>query len=275
MQDDREETINNMQAENENVPSQLPDAKQLEPLILPGPSLINWRKVAPNSVTLLATLVGLSAVYLALENRFQLAVLSILLAGVLDGLDGPIARALSGTSRFGAELDSLSDYVNFGVSPALVLYFWIFKSYGYYGWLISMVYTLCMGCRLARFNAGVDFNASKVTRSFFMGVPAPAGAMLVLFPVGCFFEFGETRFTSISFCVPYTLFVSYLLVSKLPTFSSKMINKELFGKLTIAKIVLCSLVAAAAVGIAIQKPWLSMTVICAGYVCSFPVSYAT
>ena len=99
--------------------------------------------------------------------------------------------------------------------------------------------------------------------------------MLVLFPLGCFFEFGHNRLSTINFCVPYTLFVSYLLVSKLPTFSSKMINKELFGKLTIAKIILGCLIAAVAVGIAIQKPWLAMTLICGGYVGSFPISYAT
>jgi len=185
MQDGSPRTVNNMQA-NENEGNE-----EIPVTFIPGPSILNWRKVIPNSITALATCVGLSAVILGLEGHFDLAVISILVSGFLDGLDGPVARLLKGTSRFGAEFDSLSDYINFGVSPGILLYLWAFQKSGWWGWSICLAYIICMGCRLARFNAGVDFNASKLTMNFFTGVPAPAGAMLITMPIVCQIQFGN------------------------------------------------------------------------------------
>jgi len=278
MQDDEPQTNNNMQAE-ENYSSNAA-LLNAEPLLLPGPSLLLLRKVIPNSVTILATMVGLSAVPFALEDNFKYGVVAILISGVLDGLDGPIARALSGTSRFGAELDSLSDYVNFGVSPALLLYFWSLKRLHWYGWIASLSYTICMGCRLARFNAGVDFNANKITRNFFMGVPAPAGAMLALFPMMCSFQFAD-RYNEFSvenvtynqFLIPYLIFISYLLISRVPTFSSKMLNSTFFNSLSYFQIFLVLTLVLLAIGSLLSAPWLVMTITCFLYMCSFPVSY--
>jgi CDP-diacylglycerol--serine O-phosphatidyltransferase len=137
-----------------------------------------------------------------MAQRFVAAVVCVFLAGIFDGLDGPVARALNSTSRFGgtfdeskqrrrdrvltgprAELDSLCDLVNFGVAPTLILYLWRFAALGWHGWALSLVWCICMACRLARFNAGVDFNQAKWSRNFFMGVPAPAGAFLACAPV--------------------------------------------------------------------------------------------
>jgi CDP-diacylglycerol--serine O-phosphatidyltransferase len=281
MQDDAKETTNNMQADINDAPEAKASPKEFEPVISPGPSVLNWRKVAPNSITVMATMVGLTSVYFAMEKRFEFAVIAVLAAGVLDGLDGPVARALHGTSRFGAELDSLSDYVNFGVSPGMVMYLWSGYQWGWMGWVVSLIYTVCMGCRLARFNAGVDFNASPVTRNFFMGVPAPAGGALVAFPLVCTFEFGEKIFsTGYNFndpriTMPFTLIVAFLLVSRVPTFSSKMINRTVLGKINAIKIVALLVFLGAIITTLVLNPWSFLIGFCAVYIISFPVSYAT
>ena len=278
-------TTNNMQADSHETPE-----TQEELTIAPGPGIFYWRKVVPNSVTILATVVGLSAFRLGLDGNYQLGVLAILGAGILDGLDGPIARALhglssdasifpdffsTGTSRFGAELDSLSDYVNFGVSPSLLLYFWCLQRAGWAGWAVCLCYTVCMGCRLARFNAGVDFNASSVTKSFFMGVPAPAGAMLVMLPLVCSFQFGDSlSFVRDPFYVsPYIIFVAFMLVSRVPTFSSKMINRSAIGKLNFAKIVVFISAAVVTAYLFLSHLWLSLLIVSILYIASFPMSY--
>jgi len=234
--------------------------------------MLNWRKVIPNFLTVLATVVGLSAVRLAMIGEFQLSVLAILASGLLDGLDGPVARAIGGTSNFGAELDSLSDYVNFGVTPGLVLFFWSFSELGWIGWCVSLVYTICMACRLARFNAGVDFNASSITKNFFMGVPAPAGAMLVTSPLCLSFHY-KTMYNQPDFTIPVTLFVSFLLVSRIPTFSSKMINGSNLAKLGSFKYPLILILFLIGVANLTIHPWLSVVIISVLYVISFPISF--
>jgi len=236
--------------------------------------MLNIRKVIPNFLTVLGTVVGLTAVRLAILGEFQLSVVAILVSGLLDGLDGPVARAIGGTSNFGAELDSLSDYVNFGVTPGLVLFFWSFSQLGWVGWGVSLAYTICMACRLARFNAGVDFNATASTRSFFMGVPAPAGAMLSSLPLVGSFHFGGDIFKNPNFTIPYTLFVAFLLVSRIPTFSSKMINSNNLNKLGIFKIPIVTITLGTGATIWFFHPWLSVVIISMMYIISFPISYA-
>src|SRR5436190_594349 len=140
--------------------------------------LIPVRTLVPNLITLLALCAGLTAIRLALEDKLEWAVAAIVFAALLDGIDGRVARMLKGTSRFGAELDSLADFVNFGVAPALMLYFWGLRELGNLGWIAGLVFAISTGLRLARFNVMVeDPNKPAWAAKFFMGVPAPAGAM--------------------------------------------------------------------------------------------------
>src|ERR1700753_3027091 len=142
------------------------------------------RTLAPNVVTLLALCAGLTAIRMAFEDRYVLAVAAIVFAAILDGIDGRLARLLKGTSRFGAELDSLSDFVNFGVAPALILYFWGLHELKSAGWIAALVFAICAGLRLARFNVMIDDpNQPSWAANFFVGVPAPAGAITVLLPI--------------------------------------------------------------------------------------------
>src|ERR1700681_894443 len=155
----------------------------------PGPRRRRFRAIpirilVPNLITLLALCAGLTAIRLAAEDKLELAVAAIVLAAVLDGVDGRIARLLKGTSRFGAELDSLADFVNFGVAPGLILYFWGLHELKSAGWIAAMVYAICAGLRLARFNVMIDDpNRPAWAGNFFVGMPAPAGAITVLLPI--------------------------------------------------------------------------------------------
>src|ERR1700674_3205214 len=142
------------------------------------------RILVPNVITLLALCAGLTAIRLAAEDKLEGAVAAIVFAAVLDGVDGRVARLLKGTSRFGAELDSLADFVNFGVAPALMVYFWILHELKSAGWIAAMVFAICTGLRLARFNVMVDDPSRPAwAANFFVGIPAPAGAITVLLPV--------------------------------------------------------------------------------------------
>src|SRR5215831_10586273 len=142
------------------------------------------RTLAPNMVTLLAMCAGLTAIRMAFEDRYVLALAAIVFAAILDGIDGRLARFLKGTSRFGAELDSLSDFVNFGVAPALVLYFWGLHELKSVGWIAAMVFAICGGLRLARFNVMAEEPDRPAWASnFFVGMPAPMGAITVLLPI--------------------------------------------------------------------------------------------
>src|ERR1700749_2076275 len=142
--------------------------------------LVPVRTLAPNMVTLLALCAGLTAIRMAFEDRYVLAVAAIVFAAVLDGLDGRLARFLKGTSRFGAELDSLSDFVNFGVAPALILYFWDLHNLKSAGWIAAMAFAICAGLRLARFNVMIDDpDRPAWAANFFVGMPARGGATTV------------------------------------------------------------------------------------------------
>src|SRR6201994_1705787 len=142
------------------------------------------RILVPNVITLLALCAGLTGIRLAIEERYELALAAIVFAAVLNAVDGRVARMIKGTSRFGAELDSLADFVNFGVAPGLILYFWGLKDLKSAGWIAAMVFAICAGLRLARFNVMVDDpNRPAWAGNFFVGVPAPAGAIIVLFPL--------------------------------------------------------------------------------------------
>jgi CDP-diacylglycerol--serine O-phosphatidyltransferase len=177
--------------------------------------------VLPNAVTVLALCSGLSAVQFMLSGYPALAVAAIGLAAVLDGLDGRIARLLDATSKMGAELDSLSDGVAFGVAPALVLYIWRLHEYRA-GWVIALVFAVCMILRLARFNTLLDdAERPPFTKEFFVGVPAPAGGLLALLPLTLFLQAGAGWWTSPSAVSVWTVAVAMLLISRIPTLSVK------------------------------------------------------
>ena len=181
------------------------------------------RVILPNIFTLVGVCIGLSSIKFAFDNKFELSILAILVAAIIDGLDGRIARLIKGTSPVGKELDSLTDVISFGVAPAFIMYFWSLNALGRVGWLICLVYVVCVALRLARFN--ISSNADPSWRdNFFEGIPSPAGGVLVLMPL--IFSFSEFQIFNLNYniIVP-SLFViiSILLISKIPTYSLKKI----------------------------------------------------
>src|SRR6202789_4205460 len=185
------------------------------------------RMLAPNFVTVVALCAGLTAIRMAFEDRYGLALAAIVFAAILDGIDGRLARFLKGTSRFGAELDSLSDFVNFGVAPSLILYFWDLHDLKSAGWIAAMVFAICAGLRLARFNVMIDDpDRPAWTANFFVGMPAPAGAITVLLPIYVVF-LGVPRSGVMPWLtLVYTLTIASLMVSRLPVFSGKRVGNR-------------------------------------------------
>jgi CDP-diacylglycerol--serine O-phosphatidyltransferase len=186
------------------------------------------RIILPNLVTILALCLGLSAIRLASDGQFDKAVLSILAAAVLDGIDGRLARALKGTTRFGAELDSLADFLDFGVAPALTLYFWSLSSVKSFGWFAAMVFAIACALRLARFNVAIDDeNKPAWASQFFTGMPAPAGAIVVLMPL--YLHLSALELTIPRGFVPleiiYVLVIAALMASRIPHWSGKGIGR--------------------------------------------------
>jgi CDP-diacylglycerol---serine O-phosphatidyltransferase len=186
---------------------------------------IPLRVLIPNILTLLAIGAGLTSIRLTIEGKLELALGAIIVAAILDGLDGRVARMLKGTSRFGAELDSLADFVNFGVAPALVIYFWGLKDLKSLGWIAALVFAVCAALRLARFNIMSDDKTKPAfTANFFTGMPAPMGALCVLLPI--YIEFiGVPHAPFISgLALIYTIAIAMLMVSNVPTFSGKKLG---------------------------------------------------
>ena len=183
----------------------------------------NPRMLLPNIFTLVGVCIGLTSIKFSFDGRFELAVIAIIVAGVIDGLDGRIARLIGGASKVGKELDSLTDVISFGVAPAFIMYFFIMKDLGRIGWLISLIYVVCVTLRLARFN--INSNAEPSWKdNFFEGIPSPAGGVLVLMPL--IYSFSEIQFIDVNYniLVPsFFLIISVLLISKIPTYSMKKI----------------------------------------------------
>jgi CDP-diacylglycerol--serine O-phosphatidyltransferase len=228
------------------------------------------RTLAPNLVTLLALCAGLTAIRLAFENRYGLALAAIVFAAILDGIDGRLARLLKGASRFGAELDSLSDFVNFGVAPALLLYFWGLHDLKSGGWIAAMAFAICAGLRLARFNVMIDDPERPAwAGNFFVGVPAPAGAIIVLLPIYAVF-LGVPRSQFLTWLtLAYTLAVACLMVSRLPVFSGKRVGQrvppEMVGPLVVVMVL--------AVALLIAYPWILLTAGTLAYLVSLPFGW--
>ena len=182
-------------------------------------------RLLPNILTTLALCAGLTAIRYAIQERWEQAVTAILVAAVLDGLDGRVARLLRGSSKFGAELDSLADIVSFGVSPAIILYLWMMQDAGSFGWLAVMAYAVCAALRLARFNTALDDTTlPPFAYNYFTGVPVPAGAILILMPVMISFEVSGGFWLAPALVGAWTLIVAGLLISHIPTFSMKVVR---------------------------------------------------
>jgi CDP-diacylglycerol---serine O-phosphatidyltransferase len=191
------------------------------------------RMLVPNVITLLAICAGLTAIRLSTEGRMELAVTAIVFAAVLDGLDGRVARMIKGQSKFGAELDSLADFVNFGVAPGLILYFWQLHDLNNGGWIAAMVFAISGGLRLARFNATMDDpNKPAFAANYFTGVPAPFGAITVLLPI--YLAFLGLPMPPAMLTALYTLLIAFLMVSRLPVFSGKTVRMRVPPEMVLA-----------------------------------------
>lgn len=231
---------------------------------------IPLRLLLPNIVTLLALAAGLTSVRFAIEGRLEHAAIAIIAAAVLDGLDGRIARYLKGTSRFGAELDSLADFVSFGCAPALILYFWQLHALKTAGWLACLLLAFAMALRLARFNVMIDDPERPAwQKAFAVGVPAPAGAMMVMLPVhlslaGLPQFFGESLLVLL-----WTLVSAALIISRLPTFSGKGLKspvpRERVLPLLVGVVVILALV--------VSHPFETISVLTLIYAASIVLSF--
>ena len=230
---------------------------------------IPLRAIVPSLITILAVCAGLTGVRLAFEERFGLAVALILAAAFLDGIDGRVARLLKASSRFGEELDSLADAVNFGVVPALVLYAFVLHELGSLGWIASLVYAVAMALRLARFNASLDAPDQPAWKGdFFTGVPAPAGAGLALLPVYLGLWGVEREPFTAMLAALYTIAVALLLVSALPVYSGKATG----GRVPRGWVVPLMLLAVVYVALLVSYEWITLSVTALAYLAFLPVS---
>jgi CDP-diacylglycerol--serine O-phosphatidyltransferase len=225
------------------------------------------RAVAPNAVTALALCSGLSGVRFAIGGQWQAAVTMILVAGVLDGLDGRVARMLHGESRFGAELDSLSDAISFGVAPALIVYLWSLAALPRIGWICCLILAVFCALRLARFNAQIDTSEQPhKSAGFLTGVPAPAGAGLAMLPMFLWFSTDAPIFASPYLVAPWIAFVAFLMVSSVATFSwsSLRLRRNVrFEAIAVVVFMGAALVSA---------PWQTLSGVCLVYLALMPLS---
>jgi CDP-diacylglycerol--serine O-phosphatidyltransferase len=226
------------------------------------------RMLVPNVITLLAICAGLTAIRLSTEERMGLAVGLIVFAAVLDGIDGRVARLIKGQSKFGAELDSLADFVNFGVAPGLILYFWQLHELRNGGWIAAMVFAISGSLRLARFNATMDDpNKPAFAANYFTGVPAPAGAIIALLPIYLGF-LGVSKPPAVV-TAAYTLLVAFLMVSRLPVFSGKTVRMRVPPELVLPVFVSVIFF----IALLIAYPWYILSAGSILYILSLPLGW--
>jgi CDP-diacylglycerol---serine O-phosphatidyltransferase len=226
------------------------------------------RMLVPNFITLLAICAGLTAIRLSTEGRMDLAVYAIVFAAVLDGVDGRVARMIKGQSKFGAELDSLADFVNFGVAPGLILYFWQLHELNNGGWIAAMVFAISGGLRLARFNASIDDpDKPAFAANYFTGVPAPMGAILALLPIYLAF-LGIAKPPAVLTAV-YTLVIGFLMVSRLPVFSGKSVKMRVPPEMVLPVFVSVVFFIALLIG----YPWHILSICSVLYLASLPLGW--
>ncbi|MGO4572729.1 CDP-diacylglycerol--serine O-phosphatidyltransferase [Microvirga sp. 2TAF3] len=232
---------------------------------------VPFRVIVPNIITLIALCLGLTAIRLGFEGRYEPAVIAIVVAAFLDGVDGRVARLLKGTSRFGAELDSLADFVNFGVTPALILYSFILHELKALGWIAVLVFAIAMALRLARFNVMLDDpNRPEWQKNFFTGMPAPAGALTSLLPLYLSFLGVPVGAASAPIALIYLLGLAFLMVSTIPVYSGKTLGKNVPRHWVLPIFVL----SVAAFGLLVSFPFEMLTVITILFLLTIPLSAA-
>jgi len=233
------------------------------------PRRIPFRGMIPNAVTALALCMGLTGVSLAIRDEWEKALGAIILAGILDGMDGRIARLLRAESRFGAELDSLSDNIAFGTAPALILFLWSLQSAPRFGWIAALALAVCCALRLARFNARLDAaEQPHKSAGFNTGVPAPAGAGLAFVPIYLWLITGDERFRAWQAVMPWTLFIAALMISALPTYSWSSIRiRPAWRMFALAGIALLG-------ATLIVTPWPTLLVLAVLYLVMIPFAVA-
>lgn len=235
--------------------------------VFPFPRMIPARIVIPNTITLLGFCAGLSSIRFAVENQWELAVGAILLATIFDFLDGYTARLMKGTSQFGAELDSLSDLVCFGVAPAILLHQWVLHRIEWGGWFFVLLFCCCSALRLARFNTQSKKRISPAWESrFFHGVPAPAGAALALAPMYLSFQFGLETVIPPMYTGLLMGIIALLMISTVPTFAIKKLS--LRGYSLVMTVFLFTM----AIILFVSFPWIMLTLGCGVYALTIPIS---
>ncbi len=255
--------------EPDDDPNEIKDnADKSSPLV--GPTRIRdipIKAVFPNLLTLLAICSGLTAIRFSVEDRFELAIGAIVLAAILDGLDGRVARFLKSVTRFGAQMDSLADFVNFGVAPAMLLYFWTLSQAGNFGWICALIYVIGAGLRLARFNVMLENpQQPEWQKNFFLGVPAPAAALLALLPV-YIGQMGVSELRELPhISAIYALIIGLLMVSNLPTWSGKKMGQRVRSDLVFPLMIAGVL----AVAFLLSNPWEALTLIAISYLIGLP-----
>jgi CDP-diacylglycerol--serine O-phosphatidyltransferase len=222
----------------------------------------------PNILTVLALCAGMSAIRFAMQDKWELAVAAIVVASILDGLDGRMARLLKGATKFGAELDSLSDFIAFGVAPALVVYMWSTEVLGGIGWIAGLAYSTCCALRLARFNTALDDPDRPAWASFFFtGMAAPAAACIVLLPMAVSFQLGDAVVREPVVMAFWLLATAFLMISRIPTYSFKRVRVK--REMVLPVLVVVGIVAA----ILASYPWFVLSVLGVAYLGSIPFSY--
>lgn len=235
-----------------------------------GPRRIPFRAMIPNAITTMALCLGLTGIRFAVGGEWEKSLAAIVLAGVLDGMDGRIARLLRAQSKFGAELDSLSDNIAFGTAPALILFLWSLRHAPKFGWTAALALAVCCALRLARFNARMDAaEQPHKSAGFNTGVPAPAGAGLAFIPIFLWLVSGEQLFKSWPLVMAWTLFVAALMISSLPTYSWASIRIRREWRLF-------ALAGVAVVGAALlTAPWYTLLAVALLYLVMIPVACAS
>ena len=229
-------------------------------------SVSKSRYILPSVLTLIGVCLGISSIKFAMDGNFSLAVMFIVIAAILDGLDGRVARMIKGTSEFGKELDSLTDFVSFGIAPVFIVYFWELNQFGRIGWLIVLLFSVCCVLRLARFNLTKFEENEEWKMNFFQGIPSPAGGCLVLFPI--MYELSSfSAFFQIKNISPFlVVLASILLISKIPTFAFKkiVVQRQMTLFLLLGVGLFCVSI--------IQFTYETMAICCVLYLVMIPVS---
>lgn len=229
------------------------------------------RMLVPNFFTLLALCAGLTSIRMGIEGRYDLALAAIVFAAFLDGIDGRIARLLKASSRFGAELDSLADFVNFGVAPAFLVFNWGLGGLKSAGWICVMIFALASALRLARFNAAIEDDKPRWQSNFFTGMPTPAAAIAVLLPV-YLFQLGFEDLKSplaLKVVLVYTLFIAFMMVSTIPTYSGKLLGERVGREWVLPIFVM----AIGGVAMLLTYPYETLALITIAYLVTIPLSW--